>query len=177
MSRYSKETSGEHMARIRALLVKDSTMSIRRIQEAMTNNARNPLTLQPNYIGKLINKIRKARQYRLDHYTMNDYLGAREDEIEEMKKRMWAIMDNPLAKDSDKVAATRALNEASNGLFEKMFDAGVFERQIGKIKEEHAFSEDERKLIDQALSYATRKTNNPTGKNIDKPGVPQKPGA
>lgn len=130
--RYTKERQQEHISQIRRILVIRPEASILDIRESLTKQ-RIPLELDKDYINKLVNKIRKERTKRLNNYTVNVVLAKFQDEVEELKKRLWLIITNPESSEKDKIAAIRELRTSSKDLFDKMFDAGIFNRKLGEL--------------------------------------------
>jgi len=45
----------------------------------------------------------------------------------------WAIANDQTARKQDRVMALREIREAHSAVFEKLFDAGVFERKLGTL--------------------------------------------
>jgi hypothetical protein len=45
----------------------------------------------------------------------------------------WEIVNDKFARGRDRAAALREIREAYNLVFEKMFDAGVFQRKLGEL--------------------------------------------
>jgi len=45
----------------------------------------------------------------------------------------WEIANDKFAEGRDRAAALREIREAYNAMFEKLFDAGVFERKLGTL--------------------------------------------
>lgn len=168
--RITKERQREHISQIKRVLVINPDSSILDIKEALANKQKNPLNLDKNYINRLVNKIRKERVKRLDNYTINVVLARFQDEVEELKKRLWLIITNPVSLEKDKIAAIKELRTSSKDLFDKMFDAGVFKRKIGELAIGSTLSQEEQDLIDKAirLDYGKKpkpepKPNNTTG--------------
>jgi exonuclease VII large subunit len=150
--RYTKEKQKEHMAQIRRILVMKPQASIREIKEALLKQ-RKPLKLDKDYVNKMVNKIRKERVNRLNYYTINKVLAEFQDEVEELKKRLWAIISKPSSTYQEKISAIRELRNSSRDLFDKMFDAGVFERKLGELGVKDKMDEEEKELIKKALHH------------------------
>ena len=91
---YSKEQQQEHISQIRRILVIKPDSTILGIKETLAKQ-RTPLNLDKDYINRLVNKIRKERAKRLDYYTVNKVLAEFQDEVDELKKRLWLIITNP----------------------------------------------------------------------------------
>ena len=130
---YSKEKQQEHISQIRRILVMKPDATILGVQ-ALLQKQRKPLKLDKNYINRLVNKIRKERAKRLDHYTVHKVLAEFQDEIGELKKRLWGILNNAGATPHEKISAVKELRSSSVDLFDKMFDAGVFEKKMGELR-------------------------------------------
>jgi len=160
---YSKERQQEHISQIRRILVVKPEASILDIKDSLSKQ-RSPLDLDKDYINKLVNRIRKERAKRLDKYTINVILANFQDEVEELKKRLWLIITNPNSSDQSKISAIRELRTSSKDLFDKMFDAGVFKRKLGEIEIGKTLSSEEQDLIKQAieLNYGTEEDPNST---------------
>lgn len=148
---YSKEQKKEFISHIRRILVIDPDATIRGIRDSLMRRKK-PLKLDKNYIGDLINKIRKERAKRLDHYTINKVLARFQDEVEELKKRLWVIITNPESSERDKISAIKELRTSSKDLFDKMFDAGVFKRKLGELELKDQLNDKERDLIKKAIA-------------------------
>jgi len=148
---YSKERQQEHISQIRRILVIKPEASILDIRESLTKQ-RNPLNLDKDYINRLVNKIRGERAKRLDNYTVNKVLAEFQDEVEELKKRLWIIITNAESSERDKIAAIKELRNSSKDLFDKMFDAGIFKRKLGEIKIGETLSQEEKDLIARAIN-------------------------
>lgn len=147
---YSKERQQEHISQIRRILVVKTDSSILDIKESLAKQ-RIPLELDKDYINKLVNKIRKERSKKLDHHTINKVLAEFQDEVEELKKRLWIIVVDPDSTEKDKIAAIRELRTSSKDLFDKMFDAGVFKRKMGEIESGKKLTPEEENLIKKAI--------------------------
>ena len=160
---YSKERQQEHISQIRRILVVKPEASILDIKDSLSKQ-RSPLDLDKDYINKLVNRIRKERAKRLDKYTINVILANFQDEVEELKKRLWLIITNPNSSDQSKISAIRELRTSSKDLFDKMFDAGVFKRKLGEIEIGKTLSSEEQDLIKQAieLNFGTEEDPNST---------------
>ena len=156
MPRYAKEKELEFTAIIRGILVKRPNISIRQIREVLISG-KTPLPLDKDYIHKLVKKIRVDRTKRLDYYTVNHVLAKFEDEVEELKTRLWAIITDPKGKAGDKSYAIKVLIDSQDKLLDRMFDAGIFERKLGSLSSEHKLSEESQALVDKALDYALGK--------------------
>ena len=148
--KYSKEQQQEFISQIRRILVIKPESTIRGIRDTLAGQKK-PLSLDKDYINGLVNKIRKERAQRLDHYTINKVLAEFQDEVGELKKRLWIIITNPESSEKDKIAAIRELRTSSKDLFDKMFDAGLFSKKLGELTLESKLTEEEQKLLSRAI--------------------------
>lgn len=168
MPSITKEHEQEYIERIRAIVVRRPSASVRIIQETLEGHPKSPLSLDRDYVRKLVNKIRKDTGQRLNHYTVNVILGDFEREAEELKKTLWGIIGNPTTDDKVKVSAIKELRNTSVALFDKMFDAGIFERNLGKLGTEHTLSEESEAMILKAINHGygdrnKKDSSKPTG--------------
>ena len=131
MALYSKEKIQEHISQIRRILVMNPDITILRIQEKLAKSKK-PINLDKDYINKLTNRIRKERAKRYNGYTINKVLVRFQDEVEELKKNLWNIINS--GEDKDKISAIKELRTSSKDLFDKMFDSGIFEKKLGKLE-------------------------------------------
>ena len=129
---YSKEKQQEHISQIRRILVIKPDSTIFEVKEALMRQGK-PLSLDKDYINKLVNKITKERAKRIDRYTIGVVLANFQDEVIELKKRLWIIIVNRESSEKDKISAIRELRNSSKDIFDKMFDAGIFNKQLGEI--------------------------------------------
>ena len=140
------------MSQIRRILVIKPESTILEVRDTLVRQVK-PLKLDKDYINRIINKIRKERANRLDHYTINVVLAKFQDEMEELKTRLWMIITKGDSTEKDRIAAIRELRNSSKELFDKMFDAGIFERKLGEIG-----IEDKSKTLTNLLKDAEPKT-------------------
>lgn len=178
MPKYNNETERLFIERIRMLVVRNPRITIMETQKALEEHPRSPVHLDKDYINKLLKKIRGERATRLNHYTLGVVLAEFEDESREIKKRLWSIILDVGEKNEvgeyirrppapiTVVAAIRELRETSKVLFDKMFDAGVFARQLGQLKLEGKLSDADELLLKQAIAHVRGRT---TTENSERP--------
>jgi hypothetical protein len=93
------------------------------------------ISLDRDYLSKLVSKVYQERVKRADRATLNYALAAFEDTMTEVVRVAWAIANNPLVRPFDRIQALKEVREAHNAVFEKLFDAGVFDRKLGTLNE------------------------------------------
>ena len=133
MPAYSKEKRNQYLERIRRLLVMNSKITILDIQSALESNSNDPIRLDKDYIRKLRNKIYEERANRYHNYTVKKILAKHQDELEEMKLRLWAIANKKDSTNQEKTSAIREIRNANKDIFDAMADVGLFTKDLGKI--------------------------------------------
>jgi len=152
--RVSKERQLTYISQIRRALAMNPYLSLRELQEALLNKEY-PLKLGIHYINKLVKKIHKEQAERMNYYTLNKTLAIFQDEINELKKRLWIIIISPLSSDQSKISAIRELRISSIILFDKMFESGIFEKKLGEIstKDQKIINEIDKLPKDERIKY------------------------
>ena len=116
--------------RIRSILVQTPQTSIDGIQRRLEHDG---LKLDRHYVGKLVGEIHTERARRADTWTLNLALASFQDAMGEIVRVGWEIANDQKQEGRDRAAALREIREAYNAVFEKLFDAGVFERKLGTL--------------------------------------------
>lgn len=130
MPAYSSDTKQYHRERVRSIMVQQPMLSGEGIRRQLEKQG---LILDRNYINTLVNQIHRERAKRADTWTLNIALTALQDAMGEVVRVGWEIANDKLAEGRDRAAALREIREAYNLVFEKMFDAGIFERKLGTL--------------------------------------------
>ena len=159
MPKVTADKESEYLERVREVIVRAPGVSVRQIQKTLEAHRTEPLSLHRDYLTRLVRKIRKNRGQRLNHYLVNSVLGELEQEAKELKKMLWAIIGDLGTDSKVKVAAIKEIRATSIALFDKMFDAGLFERNLGKGEVEHKLSPEAEAMIQQAIKYGYSKPN------------------
>ncbi len=130
MAAKSKEQEMEYRAQIRRVMVMRHNIPLRDIQKELDSEG---LHLDLNYIGKLRNKIVAERARRVDRYTINNALAVFEDIMTNVMETGWEIALDKRNEGRDRSSALEVIRKASNDAFDKLFDAGVFDRKLGTV--------------------------------------------
>ena len=130
MPALSTKTKHYYRERIRSILVQNPQTSIEGITQRLE---RDGLKLDRHYVGKLVGEIHAERSKRADTWTLNLALASFQDAMAEIARVGWTIANDEMASGRDRAAALREIREAYNAVFEKLFDAGVFERKLGTL--------------------------------------------
>lgn len=133
MSTYSKAQEQFFLQNIRKLLVIQHDMPLREMQHQLEENG---IRLHLDYINSIRNKIIRERARRAEQKALSSALAAFEDVLTETTKIAWQIALSNQSTRKERIAALKEIREAHKDLFDKLFDAGVFDRKLGVL--EHA---------------------------------------
>jgi hypothetical protein len=130
MPAYSSDTKKYHRERVRSIMVQNPMLAGEHIRRKLEQQG---LVLDRNYINGIVNGIHRERARRAETWTLNNALTALQDAMGEVVRVGWTIANDQMAEGRDRAAALREIREAYNLMFEKLFDAGVFERKLGTL--------------------------------------------
>ena len=130
MPELSPKTKQYHKQRIRSLMVQQPMLTILGMQKHLASDG---LPLDRHYIASLVKAIQTERIKRSQTWTLNMALASFEDAMQEIVRVGWEIANDKFAPGRDRAAALKEIREAYNAMFEKLFDAGVFERKLGTL--------------------------------------------
>ena len=130
MSKISADTKRYYRERVRSLIVQQPMLSGEGIRRHLEQQG---LVLDRRYINALVSQIHAERAKRADTWTLNMALASFQDAMAEIARVGWEIANDKFQPGRDRAAALREVREAYNAVFEKLFDAGVFERKLGTI--------------------------------------------
>jgi hypothetical protein len=130
MPSIAKEQKEFYKSKIRSLMAIDHGVSRRELQERLDKNG---LHLDRDYIGKLYDEILVERTKRIDRKLLANALSSFEDTMTEVVRLAWEIANTPYISAPARVMALREIREAHNDVFQKLFDAGVFEKKLGTL--------------------------------------------
>lgn len=130
MPAYSADPKKCHTERVWSRLVQQPMISGEAIRRRLEMDG---LVLDRNYINGLVDHIHKERARRADQWVLGRALADFQDATSEIARVGGEIINDPMAKNQDQVMAMREVREAYNTSFEKLFDAGVFERKLGTL--------------------------------------------
>jgi hypothetical protein len=130
MPELSPKTKQYHKQRVRSLMVQQPMITIEGMCRHLSADG---LPLDRHYIASLVRAIQTERIKRADTWTLNIALSSFQDAMAEIARVGWEIANDKLEPGRDRAAALREVREAYNAVFEKLFDAGVFERKLGTL--------------------------------------------
>ncbi|HEY2471051.1 MAG TPA: hypothetical protein VGI45_24865 [Terracidiphilus sp.] len=121
------------VARVRSIIAQDHQIGLDDLADRLDREY--GIKIERHYLSGIVRKIYSERALRADRQTLNQALAAFEDTMAQVVRVAWEIANDPFAKKQDRVLALREVREANSAVFEKLFDAGVFERKLGTINE------------------------------------------
>jgi hypothetical protein len=130
MPALSAKTKHYYRERVRSVLVQNPMISGEGIRRHLE---RDGLVLDRHYINKLVQEIHTQRIKRAETWTLNVALASFQDAMQEIARVGWEIANDKMSDGRDRAAGLREVREAYNDMFEKLFDAGVFERKLGTL--------------------------------------------
>jgi len=130
MPRITHENKQFYKSQIRSLIAQNHGISRRELQEELDKQG---LHLDRDYIGKLYDEIFVERTKRMDRRRLNEALSAYEDVMEEIVKKAWEIANAEFINPQARVMALREIRESYSAVFEKLFDAGIFDKKLGTL--------------------------------------------
>ena len=151
MPSYSHEKEKEFLAVIRLLLVRRPDISILGLQEALNQNG---YRLHREYVTKLHKKVLAERIHRIeDRQFLSKEIAEFEDLVMVTANELWKIILSNESSKHEKIRAINTLVDSRSVLLEKKFNAGVFEKQLGRVKAEPVLTPEQRQMVSNALDY------------------------
>lgn len=130
MPKIAKEYERTVRGHIRRLLIMDGTMTDLEITKQLNKIG---IPFKIDYIRDQRRKIIKEKMQRGLSETLTTYLQNFVDTLSEADRRLWQIATDPKAKHGDRIYAMSQIRENRKAVFEKLFEAGLFERQLGNL--------------------------------------------
>jgi DNA-binding MarR family transcriptional regulator len=142
--RLSDETRKHHENMVREILVRKPDATIQVVMEDLARgvrigNRRERLLLSNNYVNRIMRKIRARRNNYFPKH-LSAVLAEMEEHKLESAKVLWEIVTDPSVWAKDKIAALKELRETNEKFLEAMFNAGIYEKELGnlRVKDERA---------------------------------------
>ena len=151
MPNYAKEKEKEFLAVIRLLLVRRPDISILGLQEALNQNG---YRLHREYVTKLQKKVLAERIHRIENrQLLSKEIAEFEDLVMVTANELWKIILSNESSKHEKIRAINTLVDSRSVLLEKKFNAGVFEKQLGRVKAEPVLTAEQKEMVSNALDY------------------------
>ena len=126
----STERRQYYKSRIRSIIAQHPQISQVALCERLKAEG---LPLDRKYLGSLLDAIQAERAKRANTWMLNHALASFQDVMMEISAVAWTIANDEFVRKQDRVMALREIREAHKDMFEKLFDAGVFERKLGTL--------------------------------------------
>lgn len=130
----SRETREYHKMLVREAMVKVPSASIAMLQKSILGS--DNVSLGEKYVSDIRNKIQRRENHELGE-KLNKILLEKKYRLDVASKELWDIVKSPRAtKDAAqaRIAALRELREWHKDYLTSLFDSGIFERELGVIK-------------------------------------------
>lgn len=118
------------MSNIRKLMVMRHDMPVLEMQRQLEDNN---IRLDWHYIAKLREKVIRERISRMDRKILDYALSGFEDSMLEIVVQLWQIATSAKSKTGEKIYALAELRKTYDLAFDKLFDAGIFKRHLGRL--------------------------------------------
>jgi hypothetical protein len=119
------------VSRVRSIIAQDHQITLDDLAQRLDREY--GIKIERHYLSGIVRKLYAERAKRADRQTLNYALAAFEDTMTQVVRVAWEIANDPFARKQDRVMALREIREANSAVFEKLFDAGVFERKLGTL--------------------------------------------
>jgi len=117
---------------VRRILIKNPDITATRLAKKMKWD-RKTATKYLKYVKESNIRRTEAQIDSLKKKPVEAELAEMETENKEVLRYLWSIAANKKVKDSDRVAALRAIQTVKKDLFGLKFDAGLFIKSLGKL--------------------------------------------
>ena len=106
--RLSTKTKHYHRERVRSVLVQNPQISGEGLRQRLEQQG---LILDRHYISSLVNAIHAERAKRASTWMLNHALASLQDQMSEIVKAAWEIVNDPMARNMDKTLAMKEISE------------------------------------------------------------------
>ncbi len=120
------------MACIKELIIENNDITTLEIINTLSEKRK--LNLSESYVYTLRRKVDSERAMRVDRKILSTALSSMEDALGNIIKKAWIVINDPLSQRREKLQAMKEIRECYSTMFDKLFDAGVFEKNRGKLK-------------------------------------------
>ena len=92
------------------------------------------IRISDDYVGRLRKKIIREKLKSELHWTLRVFLQNFIDQMDEADRRLWQIAAGKSEPARTRIAALGQIRENRKAVLDKLFEAGVFKRQLGELK-------------------------------------------
>lgn len=130
MARISQEYEMTIRNHIRRLLIMDGAMTNVEISKQLGGLG---IHCGLAYVAKQRYKIIKSKEHNRLNYTLTTYLQHFIDTLSELDRKLWQIATDKSVPERTRVGAMKEIRENRSAIFDKLFEAGVFTKQLGNL--------------------------------------------
>lgn len=130
-SHYSKDQKDFYKNQVRRLLIMDNSLSGWQIHRLLRDNG---IRIGYKYVLSIMKKIEREKAHTQLNYTLRTYLQNFIDTLTEGERQLWKIATDPATSRNNKIFALKEIREGRKVLFDKLFEAGIFEKQLGRLQ-------------------------------------------
>jgi len=145
------EKQAEHLNFLRLLMVSRPDITLRQAQDAFLKGRGHKIDL--DYLTKLRRKILAEREHRYFNPKLDAEVAKIEDTFNAISKEMWKIVFSSASTNQEKARAAETILKAHDRLLQAKMDAGIFERQLGKLKVVPGLSDEQSAILARAIDY------------------------
>ena len=128
--RVSKEFESTVRGHIRRLLIMDGGMSNNELTEHLRKIG---VPCSVEWICNLRRKILRQKMHDGINHTLTTYLQNFIDSMSEADRQLWAIATSKTIGPGNRIYALSQIRENRKAIFDKLFEAGIFEKQLGNL--------------------------------------------
>ena len=149
MSRFTDEKYEEYKMLIRRMKQLEPRITITKM--AMQ------LKVDYRVVMRLNKKIERERVEAIKRALADDDLSEIIEFIKEASPEIKGIIFSQFAKPAEKIAAFRAVIEGQDRAMNLKMDAGIYQRNLGKLDVERKLNSEDEALLKKALQFATER--------------------
>lgn len=131
MPKIAKEYEQVVRGHIRRLLIMDGNMTNLELVKQL-NQIGIPFAIE--YVSKLRRKVIQQKLSERKSWVLTQYLQHFADTMNEADRKLWQIATDKGSKDGDRIYALSQIRENRKAVFDKLFEAGIFEKELGNLK-------------------------------------------
>jgi len=151
MSKFTQEKYDGWKARVRILLQLKTTLTGIDVAKELGCDYRTGL--------RILKKVERERVENLRRAVAEDDLAELAEFIKQANPELAAIVFNPNETPKNKVIAYRAMLEGKSKAIDLKMDAGIYQRNLGKLQIAGSLTAEDKQLLEIALAYATDQAN------------------
>ena len=129
------------------------------------------LKIDYRVVMRLNKKVERQRTEAIKRAMADDDLSDIIEFISEASPQIKAIIFSPASKPAEKIAAFRAVIEGKDREMNLKMDAGVYQRNLGKLDVTRKLNDEDEALLKRALQFATNRARLGQGEQEQEPAT------